>query len=244
MILDIFKFSIEHSIKDRMTFLKLSPLSLFSFLIIPFIIIEGYCYRITNIQLDSFINAKDPLPEFNDLKNLIIDGLKVIFVNFIYSLPLFIAILISFEGIIHVSESAITVNITESMLILIILFIIAFITFLFSKVAIAHMICEKSFKTAFEIKELIRIIKEIKVRNYLQFYIGYILLYVAIFISVFFVIELFASFLHFNHIGVNLYFVTVGLDIVLILLSFILVIFPLFKIFESRSIASIYNMRD
>lgn len=244
MILDIFKHSLDYAVKDKIAFIKLSLLSLFSFLIIPFIMIEGYCYRIIDIQLASFINANDPLPSYKNIKELLVDGLKIIFVNFIYSIPLIIAIFFGYNHIINITDSGITINVSSAALVIVIIFLIGFLTFLFSKTAIVHMIYKKSIYSTFKISELKCIIKDIKVFNYFKFFIGYVILVLAILISLFLVIEFIGSIFQFNYIPVNLYFTTLGLDLTILFLIYIIVVYPLIRIFESRAIASIYNMRE
>lgn len=66
--------------------------------------IEWRCYRIINIQLNSFINADDPLPNYENMKKLLIEGLKIVAVNIIYSIPLIIAIILEFNEIINIIE--------------------------------------------------------------------------------------------------------------------------------------------
>lgn len=244
MILDIFKHSLKYTVKDRIAFIKLSLLSIFSFLIIPFIIIEGYCYRIIDIQLASFINANDPLPSYDNIKELLVDGLKIIAVNFLYSIPLIIAILLGYNYVIDITDAGVMINVTSGALVIAIIFLIGFLTFLFSKVAIVNMVYKKSIYNAFKINELKDLIKDIKAFNYFKFYIGYIILVLAILISLFLVVEFITSVFQFNYIPVNLYFTTIGLDLTILFLVYIIVVYPLIKIFESRAIASIYNIRD
>jgi len=244
MILDIFKNSLDYAVKDKIAFFKLSLLSLFSFLIIPFIMIEGYCYRIIEIQLASFINANDSLPSYNNIKELLVDGLKIIFVNFIYSIPLIIAIFLGYNHIINITDSGLTINLSSGALVIAIIFFAGFLAFLLSKVAIANMVYNKSIYSTFNINELKGIIKDIKVINYFKFFIGYLILVLAILISLFLVIIFIGSIFQFNYVSVNLYFTTLGLDLVILLLVYIILVYPLIRIFESRAIASIYNMRE
>jgi len=244
MILDILKNSLDYTLKDKIAFIKLSLLSLFSFLIVPFIMIEGYCYRIIKIQLASFINANDPLPSYSNIKELLVDGLKIIFVNFAYSIPIIIAIFLGYNHIINITDSGLTINVSSGALVIAIIFLIGFLTFLFSKVAIVHMIYKKSIYAAFKINELKSLIEDIKAFNYFKFFIGYMILVLGILIILFLVIAFIGSIFQFNYVSVNLYFITLGLDLTILLLIYITVAYPLIRIFESRAIASIYNMRE
>ena len=243
MILDIFKYSLEYSIKDKIAFFKLSALSIISFLIIPYIIIEGYCYRIINIQLVSFINADDPLPSYNNIKKLLIQGIKIIVIKFIYSIPIIIAMALSFSTIININQNGATIDISSEALLIIFLFILGFLTFMFSKTAIVHMVYKKSITSGFNIKEIISLIKDIKVINYFYFFISYIVLIMAILVGIFLLGAFIGSIFGFNYIPVNFYIGILGLDITIIFLVYILIVYPLLKIFESRAISSLYNMR-
>lgn len=244
MISDVFKYSLDYSLKDKISFIKISLLSILSFLIIPFIIIEGYCYRIIDIQIKSFINANDSLPKFNNFKKFLIDGLKIITVNIIYSIPFVIVLIFGFNEIINVTKSGAVIDINSGALIVILLFIIGFISFLFSKVAIVHMVYKKSFKSAFKIREILNLIGEIKVINYLTFFIGFLILNLAIFIVFFLVIVFVTGLFQFNQIEISFYFFNLGLDITILILAYILLAFPFIMIFESRAIASMYNLRE
>ena len=58
-------------------------LNLGYFFIIPGIIAEGYVIRI----IESTLEGSKELPEFTDLKKLLIDGLKYIVVGVVYGIP-------------------------------------------------------------------------------------------------------------------------------------------------------------
>jgi len=244
MILEIFKYSLEYAVKDKIAFIKLSLLTIFSFLIIPFIMIEGYYYRIIAIQLASFINANDPLPSYKNIKKLLEAGIKVIFVSFVYSLPFFIAIFFEFDNIVTIREYGVYINIATAATPIAIIILIGFLTFLVSKVAIVNMVYKKSLYSAFKLGELKTLINEIKVFNYFKFFIMHILLLIAILFGLFFTVEFIGSVLGLNLIPVNLYFFTLGLDLTILFLVYILIVYPLIKIFEARAIASIFNIRE
>ncbi|MCQ2971569.1 MAG: DUF4013 domain-containing protein, partial [archaeon] len=84
MILDIYKDAFEYSAKDWKTLLILGVICLFSFLLIPVFLLAGYNYRVVGTAVRGIINGKDPLPEFDDLIGMFIDGIKVVIVQIVY----------------------------------------------------------------------------------------------------------------------------------------------------------------
>ena len=81
MILDIYKDAFEYSAKDWKALIVLGVMCLFSFLIIPAFLIAGYGYRVENIAVHGIINGNDPLPEFDDIFEMFIEGVKVFLVQ-------------------------------------------------------------------------------------------------------------------------------------------------------------------
>ncbi|RBQ22670.1 hypothetical protein ALNOE001_16270 [Candidatus Methanobinarius endosymbioticus] len=79
--MEIFRDSFEYTLKDA-TILKLRIL--FSFLIIPIIILTGYSYRTISIGINSMINANNEKPDFKNMKEMMIQGIKVLII--IYNL--------------------------------------------------------------------------------------------------------------------------------------------------------------
>ena len=67
MILDIYKDSLEYSLQDGKTLLKLGLTLLFSFLIIPIFFVLGYYYRVLDTSTHGMINGDEKLPDFSDL---------------------------------------------------------------------------------------------------------------------------------------------------------------------------------
>lgn len=61
----------------------LGVICLFSFLLIPVFLLAGYNYRVVGTAVRGIINGKDPLPEFDDLIGMFIDG-KVAIVQIVY----------------------------------------------------------------------------------------------------------------------------------------------------------------
>lgn len=250
MILEIFKDAFEYSSKDYESILKLGTLLLLSPLIIPIFLFSGYSYRITSIGLKGMINGDDPLPRFLNFKEMLVEGFKLFLVQFIYGLPGTIALILIF-AFNQIEFSSITSPYLLSILWGFIAIVIAIwlICYLFAIVATTHMIENNgSLKSAFKFKEIINIIKSIGLRKYLEFYIGYLTIIIGILTISFLLILLLTSIVGmlamyiFNSYDVGIISILLAIFIFLILAIFY--IFPFFKIFESRSIALIYNMRE
>ena len=94
MILDIYKDALEYSAKDWKTLVILGVICFFSFLFLPLFLITGYNYRVINTAVHGIINGRDPLPEFDDLIGMFVDGVKVVIVQIGYLLVPFIVFLI------------------------------------------------------------------------------------------------------------------------------------------------------
>ena len=84
MILDIYKDSLEYSAKDWKTLVILGVFAFLSFLLIPAFLITGYNYRVINTAVHGIINGRDPLPGFDDIIEMFIDGVKVVIVQIAY----------------------------------------------------------------------------------------------------------------------------------------------------------------
>ena len=161
MILDIYKDSLEYSAKDLKTLLILGVTYFLSFLFLPIFLIYGYSYRVTKISVEGMINGNDPLPEFDNVIDMFVDGIKVVLTYFVYCLiPFLIFMLFA------IVSSAIG-GYGESVLMGIgsIVTIVAFVcAYLMSMFGVANMAnYDGSLKKAFDYKEIIEIIKSIGV---------------------------------------------------------------------------------
>jgi hypothetical protein len=250
MILEIFKDSFKYSSKNKEIFLKIGVLSLLSPLIIPFFILEGFLYRIICIGLKGVINGEDPLPRFKNLKKMFIEGIKLFLVQLIYGLPGTISLI----AIIYYSNPINIVFTTDPYLIGLGLGLVAIVAalwlifYLFAIVAITHMIENNgSLKSAFKFKEIIAIIKSIGFKKYLEFYLGYLVIGIGILTTAFLLILIFTSIICIidmsfsNSYNWVMFFYLTGAIFEVLAIFFII---PFFKIFESRAIALIYNMRE
>ena len=86
MILDIYKDALEYSAKDWKTLVILGVICFFSFLLLPVFLITGYNYRVINNAVHGVINGRDPLPGFEDLISMFVDGVKFVIVQILYLL--------------------------------------------------------------------------------------------------------------------------------------------------------------
>ena len=181
MILDIYKDSLEYSAKDLKTLLILGVTYFLSFLLLPIFLIYGYSYRVTKISVEGMINGNDPLPEFDNIIDMFVDGIKVVLVYLIYALVpliiffLFAAVSSSIGGYGESALMAIGAVIT------VVLILFAYVMSMFG---VAHMASNgDSLSKAFDYKEIIEIIKSV-----LGAYIGLTIICAAIYAVVFFLI--------------------------------------------------------
>ncbi|WP_409200279.1 DUF4013 domain-containing protein [Methanobrevibacter sp. DSM 116169] len=226
-----------------MNFVKLSILSLFSGLIIPFIMIQGYYYRIIGKQIETFINDDYPTPSFSDFKKLLLDGLKIIISN-IYNIPVILLTIVAYHQMIKFEGSLIYIDITSEALIIFILFIVALVTFVFSKIAVANMVKHGTLKSLFSFKEIFSVIKNIGFFNCFKFFIYYEVILAVITLGIFLLILFVGSIFFFNYIPIDLYFITLSLDTVIFLFVYILIIYPFIIFFEGRAIGSLYTLGE
>ena len=256
MLLEIFKDSIEYSYKDHKSIFKLSILLILSPFLIPLLLVSGYSYRITNIGLNGTINGDDPLPDFENLGHMLVEGIKLCIVRFIYLLPgiiVFLALSVT-VALLTFSEAPYPSTIFQSIsFVLIELGIIALtislwiIFYLFSTVAIPNMINNNgSLISAFNFKEIISIIKSIGFVRYIRFYLGCIVLVIGIVGTMGIIISLLVASITFL-IGLSGNIVASVIAVIILnlfsIIAFLLLI-SFFITFESRAIALIYNMRE
>ncbi|WP_409199398.1 DUF4013 domain-containing protein [Methanobrevibacter sp. DSM 116169] len=239
MIFEIYRDSIDYIIKDK-EILKLGIISVLSFLIIPIIILSGYSYRTTQVGLNSMVNKNNKKPDFKNIKLMLIQGIKLLIVTLIYSIPIILItyILNSIDFIIRVVKAFNMSTLEFNLEFIVIIAIISFICFLFISVAIPNMIQDKgSIKSAFKIKEIIKIIKNVEIINYLKF----ILLLIITLIGILILIILIGQVL--INLSANLGFLIPG-NIVMLLYLIIISYFiiPAYILCNGRAIGLIYNM--
>ena len=159
MILDIYKDSLEYSAKDWKTLVKLGVIALFSILLFPIFLIAGYNYRVVNTAVHGVINGRDPLPDFDNIIGMFVDGCKVLIVETLYLLvPLIVFII--FIAI----ASALTGVLASAIIVIgsLITFVLAIVACLMSQMGICHMAHNEGvFSKAFRINEIKEAIDDI-----------------------------------------------------------------------------------
>lgn len=227
MILDVYKDGFEFASRKFSTLFVLGALSFFNILIIPAVFFYGYNYRVVKLATQSMINGDDVPPEFNDFKQMFIDGLKYIVVVLCYLIVPAIIIAVSILGR--------PVNV----LLLVVGLILFFIAGLFLYLAIPNMaVNDDSLKSAFALSELNKIMASIGYVRYIVSYLGIFLISHIIFFAVFFIISFVLAILGITVGGT--YINLIGTIIINFVLLFIVA--PYLSLFQARCGGLIYNL--
>jgi len=273
MIIEIFKDSLEYSTKNKKRILKLGILTFISIIfLLPLILLQGYSYRIITIGVKGVINGDDPLPRFSKIGNMLVDGIKVLFVRFVYLLPgTIIAILFLVGNLAQFASSNITYNVTAmntfnqtvftnivpiiaknaviSSGFISIAIILWIIFYLISDIAIVHMAENKgSISYAFRFNDIIDIIKSIGVFEYITIYLGMLILLSGVIFTSALILGLCQSILATIVTLLSTSFIVgsaiSGLFVgIIAIFLLIFVLIPVVIIFKSRIMALVYNMR-
>jgi hypothetical protein len=204
---EIVSDSIKYPTSNWGKVLILGVIMIASFLIVPVFLLIGYLFRIIKATLAGL----DELPEFDEVGEMFIDGLKVFVVGIVYSIPVIII-------------SLITLSLNPAMiwglvLVYIVYIIVAVIVGLIEVIAIANMAYyDGELGAAFSFSEILDRIAKIGWGKYI---ITYIVIAIVAFIG----------FL----IGLLTLFILVGF----ILLP--LVIAPFIYMFGARAIALLFT---
>ena len=242
MILDIYKDALEYSAKDWKTLVILGVICLFSFLLLPAFLITGYNYRVINNAVHGIINGRDPLPDFNDLIEMFVDGVKVVIVQVLYLLvPMIIFLLFA------IIAGQLT-GVASSALMLIgclITLIVGVAACLMYQMGICHMAYnDGAFSKAFAISEIKEVIDEIGWFECLVTYIGLIIIIVVISLVVTALIGL--IFMAFGISGAVLGADPSGIFVLGALINSAITMFivgPYLSIFAARSMGLLYTMQ-
>lgn len=147
------------------------------YIIIPIIIsliTGGYLIRIIENTLD----GKKKLPEFSNMKKLLMDGLRYLIVSIIYGIPIVLVFLIlGFNSVL---------NQTNYILMILVVGFLVDIIFL---MGLANMVQEKAISGAFQFKKIFKLIKEVGWKKYLI----YLLFYTLIIESISLIMSFFSS---------------------------------------------------
>ena len=242
MILDIYKDALEYSAKDWKTLVILGVICLFSFLLLPVFLLTGYNYRVINTAVHGIINGRDPLPDFEDLIGMFVDGVKVVIVQFAYMIVPVLIFLI-FAGIASAVE-----GVASNAIMLIgclITFALIIVACLMDQMAICHMAYnEGSFSKAFALGEIKEAIDEIGWFNCIATYLGLIiitlvisLVVTAIVYGIFTVFGISSAVLGVDPSGIFILGVLINSAITMFIVG------PYLSIFNARSIGLLYSMQ-
>ncbi len=230
MILNIYKDSFEYSAQKPSSLIKLGIINCLFFLVFPIFLQLGYVYRINKIAVNGMIEGNDQLADFSDLISMFVDGLKVFLVYIIYLIIPFLIFLLSLFLAAYSPIALLGI----------------FIALILAIIAIPHMAkCDDNFKSAFDVKELFKILRSISILRFILFYIGLMIIN-----SFIFSIALSVLFFVFSFLGIGMSFLNPyvgggvffgGLILSGIILGFLVT--PYLSIFNSRAVGLIYNLR-
>lgn len=242
MILDIYKDSLEYSAKDWKTLIILGVICFFSFLFLPIFLITGYNYRVINTAVHGIINGRDPLPEFDDVIAMFVDGIKVVIVQVIY-LIVPVAVFLVFAIISgHISGGLSSALMMVGCLVTLVIGVVAC---LMGQMGMCHMAYnDGAFTKAFAFGEIKEVIDEIGWFECIITYLGLIIITLAISFIVTAIIGI--IFTLFGISGAILGANPSGLFVLGALVNSAVAMFivgPYLSIFNSRSIGLLYTMQ-
>lgn len=242
MILDIYKDAFEYSAKDWKALIVLGVMCLFSFLIIPAFLIAGYGYRVENTAVHGIINGNDPLPEFDDIFEMFIEGVKVFLVQIAYLLvPMILFILVvAIAGSIDGSVGGAVFIIGG-----LITFVVGIIACLMAQIGICHMAYnDGAFSKAFAISEIREVLNDIGWLKCLTTYAGLIIITLilscavtAIIGIIFTVLGITGGMLGANAGGIFVFGTFINSLVTMFIVG------PYLSIFNTRSIGLLYTMQ-
>ena len=242
MILDIYKDALEYSAKDWKTLVILGVICLFSFLLLPIFLLTGYNYRVINTAVHGIINGRDPMPGFDDLIDMFVDGVKVVIVQIAYLIVPCIVFLI-FAGIAGavsgIAASAIMIVGCISTFFLIVAACLMY------QMGICNMAYnDGAFSKAFAVKEIKEVIDEIGWFNCIATYLGLIIITLVISIvvtaivyGIFTVFGISSAVLGVDPSGIFILGALINSAITMFLVG------PYLSIFNSRSMGLLYTMQ-
>ena len=242
MILDIYKDALEYSAKDWKTLVVLGVICLFSFLLLPVFLITGYNYRVINTAVHGVINGRDPLPGFDDLISMFVDGIKVVIVQIAY---LIVPAIIFFVFAIVAGQFGGSLSVALLIVGCLISLIIGVAACLMSQMGMCHMAYnDGAFSKAFALTEIKEAIDEIGWFKCIATYLGLIIITVVISFVVTAIIGL--VFTVFGISGFALGADPSGIFVLGALINFLVAMFivgPYLSIFNARSIGLLYTMQ-
>lgn len=199
---------------------------LFCIFIIPLLLIEGYSYHIIKESLKGTINISEKIPPIKLNLKFLINGIKLLIVNFIYFLPAIIALMCELP---LYETLTFQLFLIDLMLLLIGIFL--------CNISSVNMIKNNSIIKAFDFKEIFLIIKEIGLSIYFKLFIAILIVMIGSYMFLIFIVALIT--LIFTY-GFPIEFSTITKILISIVLFILLAIYTIFK---DRAIASIYNLK-
>jgi hypothetical protein len=149
-----------------LVFLSIAFSQFIIFAILFSLITGGYLIRI----IESTLEDSEKLPEFSNMKKLLMDGLRYLVASIIYSIPV---MLVSFLFLGLTAPDA-TLNMQ------IIIIVVGFLVNIIFLMGLTNMVKEKTIKGAFQFKKIFKLIKELGWKNYLIYLLFYTLIITVI----------------------------------------------------------------
>ncbi len=243
MILDIYKDALEYSAKDWKTLVILGILCLFSFLMIPVFLVTGYNYKVLHQAVHGVINGNDPLPNFEGIIEMFVDGIKVVIVEIVYLIVPIILFMIFLlvSGYLSGTASAAVLFIGCA-----ITFVVGVVACLMTQMGLCHMAYnDGAFSKAFALSEIKEAIDEIGWFKCIATYLGLIIITIVISIVVIAIIGLIFAVFGFSGLvfGSSMVGGIFAIGIIVNALVSMFIVGPYLSIFNSRSIGLLYTMQ-
>ena len=237
MILDIYKDAFEYSAQDWKTLLILGVICLFSVLLLPIFLITGYNYRVINNAVHGVINGRDPLPKFDEIVNMFVDGIKVAIVQIAYVIVPAIIFLIFMFGASYAGDVAAVALMIIGCLITLVVGVVAC---LMNQMALCHMAYnDGELSKAFALKEIKGVIDDIGWFNCILTYLGLIIITVVISSVVTAIVGSIFTVLGMSGFLIDATLLGMLLNVVVSMF----IIGPYLSIFNARSIGLLYTMQ-
>ena len=242
MILDIYKDSLEYSAKDWKTLVILGVFAFLSFLLIPAFLITGYNYRVINTAVHGIINGRDPLPRFDDIIEMFIDGVKVFIVQIVYLIVPAVVFLIF---ALLASQLTDVLSAVVMLIGCLLTFVVGIAACLMAQIGVCHMAYnDGAFSKAFEINEIKGVIDEIGWSTCIATYLGLII--ITLVISIVVTALIYGIFTVFGISSAVLGANPSGIFVLGVLINSLVTMFivgPYLSIFNARSIGLLYTMQ-
>ncbi len=165
-LMDNIMDSIKYPLTEIKNFAILALIMISCILIIPIPLFAGYLYRIIQESAEGY----NELPEFDDLGQMYIDGLKYIGVGIIYGIVVTIILFLAITIGAAIGSDILTILLT------LIAFVIAIIIMAFEFISLFNMITEDNFVAAFDFTKIMAIINEIGIGQYVVWLIAIIVI--------------------------------------------------------------------